>query len=218
MTFTRAVFAFALLMLLVGILGSRLLVSHLLAAPPEPRILAATDKVTATGRPTATLTPTATPVPVRLVVRPRRSVTRHPIKRRIRRPLTTPTPTPTATPSAPGIVTLTRYWVGTLHARPGETIVVGYVIDNITRRTTRIMLGASLKSTRSVSWASGAINDPYHDVVALVPPGVSLHTRYFTLPRGLAPGTYDVAWGLRNAVSGTRDALVTAPAMLRVSS
>jgi len=131
------------------------------------------------------------------------------------RPTVTPRPTPTAT-ALTGVVTLTNYWVGSRVARDGETIEIGYVIDNGTGRTQRITLGASLKSHRVYSWLSGQINDPVHDVVAIVPPGISDHARYFTLPLSLRPGIYDVAWGLRSAVSGKPLALVAAPAALHV--
>ena len=111
---------------------------------------------------------------------------------------------------------LTSYWVNQSVARDGRTIALGYVIDNGTGQTMRIMLGASLKSSRTLSWAAQSVNDPYHDVVAVVPPGVSTHIRYFTLPSGVRPGHYDVAWGLRNAASGIREGLVAAPSALQI--
>lgn len=219
MTFTRLVFAFALFMLLVGIFGSRLLVHALFSAPPEPRLVAAA------GTATPTSTPTLTPLPVRIVPSHtlpgahRRLIGRHGVSRhvtsRAATPTVTPTPLPTPSPT-PGVLTLARYWVGSLHALPGQTIAIGYVIDNGTGRTERIMLGASLKSDRILNWATQALSDPPHDVVAIVPPGITTHTRYFTLPRGLRPGSYDLAWGLRDAVTGVRDALVAAPAVLQV--
>jgi hypothetical protein len=115
-----------------------------------------------------------------------------------------------------GIVTLTRYWISATRARRGTTIGVGYVIDNATGRTNAIMLGASIKSVNTLSWLE-AINDTSHDVVATVPPGETTHSRYFTLPRTLRPGWYDVAWGLRDAATGARDAVVAADAVLRVT-
>jgi hypothetical protein len=94
---------------------------------------------------------------------------------------------------------------------------VGYVIENGTGHTRRIMLGASIKATRVMSWVSGSIADPPHDIIAIAPPGVSTHLRYFTLPVGVRPGPYDVAWGLRDPASGGREALVFAPGALRVT-
>jgi hypothetical protein len=90
------------------------------------------------------------------------------------------------------------------------------VIDNHTGRTVHIMLGASIKASRVLSWAS-SLSDPGHDVVAAVSPGVSTHYRYFTLASTLRPGAYDIAWGLRDARSGERDALAAADAALRVT-
>jgi hypothetical protein len=78
------------------------------------------------------------------------------------------------------------------------------------------MLGASVKSNRSLSWAGGSFSDPSRDVIATVPPGISTHIRYFAIPPGIHPGTYDVAWGLRDAATGQRDALVAASSVLRV--
>ncbi|MGH2448905.1 MAG: hypothetical protein ACRDFS_09945 [Chloroflexota bacterium] len=109
-----------------------------------------------------------------------------------------------------------RYWVSSVSARRGQTIEVGYVINNGTGRTARIELGASLKSDRVLNWARGEIDDPVHDVVAIVRPGVTQHERFFTLPSRLHPGRYDVAWGLRNASDGARVALVEAPSALKV--
>jgi hypothetical protein len=113
-------------------------------------------------------------------------------------------------------VTLARYWVGSLRAHRGETIEVGYVVDNETGRTVHVMLGASIKADRVLSWSS-SISDPGHDVIAAVPPGVSTHYRYFTLSSALRPGPYAVAWGLRDVRSGQRDALVATNAALRVT-
>jgi hypothetical protein len=95
-------------------------------------------------------------------------------------------------------------------------IAIGYVIHNDTGRTERIMLGASLKAQWTPSW-SEAINDTYHDVVAIVPPGATVHVRYFTLPAGLRPGEYDVAWGLRDAATGRRLGLAFAPDVVNVT-
>jgi hypothetical protein len=201
MSFVRGVFLFALLMLLVGILGSRFLMAPLFAqVPTEPTIPPATN----TPRPTATASPTTTATPTPLATPTALST-----------PTALVTATPTATPTS-GTVSLDRYWVGSPSARRGNIISIGYVIDNGTGRTQRIMLGASIKSARSLSWFS-SISDPSHDVVAIVPPGVSTHIRYFTLPYGLRPGSYDVAWGLRDAATGNRDALVTAALSLRVT-
>jgi hypothetical protein len=114
-------------------------------------------------------------------------------------------------------LTLTRYWIGSVQARRGNTITVSFVIDNATGRTQRLMLGTSIKASRALSWITSSISDPAHDVVTIVPPGISTHLRYFTISPVTSPGTYDVAWGLRNAVSGGRLALAFAPAALRVT-
>lgn len=161
--------------------------------------------------------------PVRGAVHPHRVAQRATNRKRlrhhamVRKPTPTPAPTALPTPSpTPGIVTLVRYWVGTPDARHGQTISVGYVIDNATGHTAEMMLGASIKGDNVLSWAA-SLSDPAHDVVADVPPGVSTHVRYFTLPAGLKPGEYAVAWGLRDAVTGERTALVAAPSALQVT-
>jgi hypothetical protein len=79
------------------------------------------------------------------------------------------------------------------------------------------MLGASIKAARDLSWITAGISDPADDIVATVPPGVSTHLRYFTLPGAARSGAYDVAWGLRDALTGQRLGLVFAPAVLRVT-
>ncbi len=111
---------------------------------------------------------------------------------------------------------LANYWVGSQVARRGQTVAIGYVIDNPTGHVEHLSLGASIKSGRVLNWGD-SLADPPHDVVATIPPGVSTHIRYFTLPAGIRPGQYDVAWGLRNAISGNRAALVFASGALTVT-
>ena len=67
------------------------------------------------------------------------------------------------------------------------------------------------QSIDSTQLGPDSISDPSHDVVAVVPPGISQHVRYFTLSPGLRAGAYDIAWGLRNPSTGSRVALVAAP-------
>jgi hypothetical protein len=116
-----------------------------------------------------------------------------------------------------GTVTLVRYWIGTTVAHPGGIMSVGYVINNGTGRTERLMLGASIKPSRALSWASATISDPSRDVVATVLPGASIHSRFFAIPTNLRPGTYDVAWGLRDADTGARQAVVFSPGVLQIT-
>jgi hypothetical protein len=249
MGFLRAIFLFALVMLVIGIVGTHYLLANLFgpSIAPASAVAVAVHKATPAPKhrssPTATASPTKvparatstrtatpppatiaspTPVPTIHVVISHHTVhhQRHRIVRRTVatvKPTATAKPLPSATPTpTSGTVTLTSYWVGSTTAQPGQTVSIGYVIDNGTGHTARITLGASIKSSHVINWLSGQINDPYHDVVATVPPGVSTHVRYFTLPNRLHAGTYDVAWGLRNALSGGREALVAAPDALRV--
>jgi hypothetical protein len=262
MTFARAVFLFAFLMLIVGAVGARLFIGPLLfgdvngpsysvsarvstatippaSATPRPR---PTRRVVVRPTSTPTVAPTArstaintfvprTPTPVvtlsptvhravhtTATMRPRVHAAK--VKRAATRPTATPRPTPTdpATPSPipSGIVTLTNYWVGSATSHPGSTIAVGYVINNQTGATAHIELGASVKASSQLSWAQDSISDPSHDVVAVVPPGISQHVRYFTLSPGLRAGSYDIAWGLRNPSNGDRVALVAATKALHV--
>lgn len=114
------------------------------------------------------------------------------------------------------MITISNYWISQNAVRRGTTLAVGYTIDNGTGRTQRVLLGASIKPSVVATWGR-SVSDPFHDVVATVPPGVSTHVRYFTLARGLRLGQYDVAWGLRSAATGAPVALVTAPGSLRVT-
>lgn len=257
MTFARSVFAFALLMLVAGILGSRWIASALFGriSVGTPIIVAQAHKTRAPSTatrvpvlppPTARTVPTAipaTPRPTRPIVnttqtslprpparrapRLHRTASRHQLKRhsRVHRPapnratstVVAPTITPAATPTpTTGVVALANYWVGTVRAKRGQTVEIGYVINNGTGRTVHVMLGASIKTTRAVGWLDGALSDPRHDVVAIVPPGTSTHFRFFDVSSRARPGAYDVAWGLRDAATGERDALVTAASVLRV--
>lgn len=218
-------------MLGTGATGGTVLVNSLLGGSSAPAVVAvsAHATLTATPRPRAA-TSTSTPVPhISRTVPPTRTVlpTLTPVvlptvtvsptstpMASTATPTATPLPSPTPVPTR-GIVTLESYWVGSTSAARGSTISLGYVINNGTGRTERISLGASIKPSSTASWAQ-SINDVAHDVVAVIPPGVSTHVRYFTLSPSLSPGTYDVAWGLRNADSGARVALVSAAASFTV--
>jgi hypothetical protein len=114
------------------------------------------------------------------------------------------------------VTTITNYWISETTVPRGTTIAIGYTIDNGTGRTERVLLGASIKPSSVATWGR-SVSDPFHDVVAIVPPGVTTHVRYFTLTHALRPGPYDVAWGLRAVSSGASVALVTAPDSLRVT-
>jgi hypothetical protein len=262
MTFARAVFIFAFLMLIVGAVGARLIIGPLLfgntgspsytvsarvstaTAPPatsSPRP-SPTQRVAPTPTNAPTMVPTAhstatnaiEPQPTRLVTPSKRAdhVGAHArtsagriarvkqVKTTTMRPTASPRPSATAlatlSPTATGMVTLTNYWVGSATSHPGSTIAVGYVIDNQTGAPAHVELGASVKASGQLSWATDSISDPSHDVVAVVPPGISQHVRYFTLSSGLRAGSYDIAWGLRNPSTGSRVALVAASKALRV--
>jgi hypothetical protein len=228
MTFVRAVFLFALLMLAVGDVLGRWLLSSAAGPGDEPGWHQVALAATSTAAPTATEVPTITPVVTQRLTTPTPMPTSTPTATPAATLTSVPTAQPTASPTvrstatpspAPspttGIVTLVRYWVGSPSARPGQTVAMGYVIDNATGHTVRVMLGASLKASASPNWVTGAISDPAHDVVAEVPPGTTTHERFFTLPR-VKRGSYDVAWGLKDASTGGRVALVSAGSALQV--
>jgi len=231
MTFARAVFMFAIIMLMVGVMASRIMLQNVFGPSAQPLATAAVaeqpdpsatrgssrvlHKKSATPRTMSTSTSGGGLMTGRGGTRPGSHAVRrhHTAAIHRKRPLPTAVPVPTR-PS--GVFDLARYWVDQNVVRHGNTIAMGYVIDNETGRTMRVMLGASLKSSRAGSWLAQSLSDPAHDVVAIVPPGISTHTRYFTLPAGLHPGSYDVAWGLRNASTGMRAGLVAAPRALQV--
>jgi hypothetical protein len=207
-------------------------VAHRIAPAATAIVVKKTATPTATAIPTAT--PGLTPTVVLLTAgptttHPHRAPARRPVRHarthravaRRRKPIPTFTPVPTATAeptpqSSVGEVALSNYWVNSQRVQSGQVIAIGYVIRNDTHTTERVMLGASLKARWAASWTD-AINDPNHDVVALVPPGATVHVRYFALPPGLRPGKYDVAWGLRDATTGQRLGLAFAPSVVTVT-
>lgn len=238
MTFARGVFIFAIVMLLIGIVGTKMMLDSLFNGPQIPVEAALLNTVTPAPTktpapvhhvratsvpPTSTPLPTLSPIPTTTPpVTPTPIATLPPVS--TPGPHAKPTPHPTASPTptpAPttvptmGTVQLARYWVGSTTARAGATIAIGYVIDNETGQTQQLALGVSLKPSQDLSWLGTAIADPSHDVVAVVPPGISTHVRYFTLPAGAAAGRYDVAWGLKDT-AGNRLAVISAPAALLV--
>ncbi|GAC1321496.1 MAG: hypothetical protein NVS2B16_11150 [Chloroflexota bacterium] len=235
MTFVRGIFLFALVMLVVGMVGSRIMLQNIFGSAAHPAVTrpvanrATPSRVVAARRHTARAGIASARSHATSGLRPHHHMTLSQAHARprarahipaaravalVQTPIPTPIPLPTPTI---GPVSIARYWVNQTAARHGNTVALGYVINNPTGHTIRMMLGASVKSTRAMSWAAQSLSDPAHDVVAIVPPGISTHTRFFTLPSRLHPGAYDVAWGLRNATSGRRDGLVAAPSALRVT-
>lgn len=214
MSFSRAIFAFALVMLVVGFFTSRMVADYLFGNAPAQAISVVAE--TSTRTPTPTPAPTASPT-ARTRTLPTASPTIRvpPTRTPTVRPTATIVPSPTPTPTT-GVVTLARYWVGSQAVRRGRAVAIGYVISNGTGHTVRIFLGASVKLSRFASW-SASLSDTADDVVAVVPPGVSTHVRYFAFPARARSGSYDVAWGLRNAASGVREALVTAAGAIVVT-
>ncbi|HEX6508904.1 MAG TPA: hypothetical protein VF221_14850 [Chloroflexota bacterium] len=195
---------------------------HAIVLPTATAIPVTTPTVSATPRRTAAAPIVHRPphhhaLRARPATRTAATPTPMPVKKKpTARPTATalPRPTPTTTPT--GVITLTNYWVGATTARAGNTIAVGYVIDNQTGHTARVELGASVMPVSRLNWATSSISDPAHDVVAVVPPGVSTHVRYFSLAPRLKAGSYSVAWGLRDAATGQRVALSAAADALRV--
>jgi hypothetical protein len=78
------------------------------------------------------------------------------------------------------------------NVNPGNTIQLGYMIDNISPSTLKIWLGATLTGP-----SGNQINDPAHDVIVSVP-GYSHQYwyRYFTIPTSAPPGVYDITYAI----------------------
>lgn len=205
MSFARAIFVFALLTPILGATGSKFVVSALLGESPKTVI--APSAVQADTLPKQVMVPVATAPPVTPTLIP--SPTSMPTVAIG----VTATATPTVSPTG-GTASLTRYWVGKASARAGDIIPIGYEIANDTGQAMQLALGVSIKPSTAPSW-NGAIADPSHDVTASVAPGTTTHERFFTVPTGLAPGTYDVAWGLKDA-SGQQVAVVVTAAALHI--
>lgn len=203
MSVARAIFVFALFTPILSATGSKFVVSAILGQSPQTVVAPAASQVAAVSTPAmvAVSTPSpATPTP-RSTPTPRTSIT----------------PVPTATAAAsPTVATiaLTRYWLGQTEAHAGDTVTVKYDIENGTPQSMFIGLGVSMKPSTAPSWSSAFI-DPAHDVTAAVEPGGSSHTRFFTLPADLAPGSYDVAWGLKDS-SGEQIAVDSSASALRI--
>lgn len=203
MSLARAIFVFALFTPVLGATGSKFVVSAILGQSPQTAVAPAASQVAAVSTPA--MVSISTPLPA--TPRPSSTPT----------PLTSLTPVPTITPavsSTAATVTLTKYWLDQTQAHAGDTITVRYDIENGTGQLMYIGLGVSMKPASARSWISAFI-DPAHDVTAAVPPGSSSHTRYFGLPAGLAPGSYDVAWGLKDT-GGRQIAVESAPGVLRI--
>jgi hypothetical protein len=193
MSLARALFVFALFTPVLSATGSKFMVSTILGQSPQT--------VVAPGAPVAAALPARAMVSIATPTHATPSPT----------PGVTASPTSSATSAT---VTLTRYWLGQTSAHPGDTLSVGYAISNGTGQQAQLTLGISMKPSSAPSWTSG-FADPSHDVTAIVAVGNSTHKRYFTLPTSLAPGSYDVAWGLRDA-SGAQVAVVSTTEALQV--
>jgi hypothetical protein len=200
MSIARALFAFALFTPVLGFTGSKFVVSAVLGQSPQTAVA---PGAAVAAVPTEVMVPISTPSPA----------TPTPISTTV--PAATATAATSPTPSSTaGVVTLARYWLGQNTAHPGDTLSVRYAVDNNTGLQIQVALGISMKASTVPSW-DAAIADPSHDVTAIIAPGHSTHERYFTIPAGVAPGWYDVAWGLRDA-AGQQLALESTPAVLHV--
>jgi len=92
----------------------------------------------------------------------------------------------------------------TASANPGDTIQLGYNIDNLSPFTLKVWLGATLTSP-----SGSQINDAAHDALVTVPGNThQYYYRLFTIPSGAAPGAYDVTYaiwsGFTSPISSSR--------------
>jgi hypothetical protein len=211
MMLARAVFVFALLTPVMGAAGSKFVVSALLGQSPQTAVAPVATQIASepANVPVSAMTPLATAPPPTSTPFP--TFTPAPTVALFATPTETPSVTTTATA---GTTTLASYSVGQKTAHAGDTISIGYVIDNGTGSAMNVSLGVSIKSSTALGWGD-SIADPAHDVTAAVDPGTSTHTRYFTLPADLAPGSYDVAWGIRDDV-GNQLAVVSTTGALTI--
>lgn len=76
-------------------------------------------------------------------------------------------------------------------ASPGDTIQLGYKIDNISPFNLKIWLGATLTDQYG-----NQINDPAHDTTVTATPGYRYYYRDFHIPSSANPGTYDITYAL----------------------
>jgi len=107
------------------------------------------------------------------------------------------------TVSPPPILALTSYDISPSTAKPGDTVIFSYTIDNPDSSDRNLGLGASIKLGNSI------ISDSANDVVVSVAPGSSVKTRSFKIPTTAASGTYDVLWGIWSGRPGVSSQLLS---------
>lgn len=73
----------------------------------------------------------------------------------------------------------------------GDTIILGYKIDNITPYYLKIWLGATL-----IDPNGNPIYDPSNDKLITVSPGLNWYYRNFQIPSSASPGTYDITYAI----------------------
>jgi hypothetical protein len=98
------------------------------------------------------------------------------------------TPAQSATASKPD---LTGTSATPRSVTPGQIITLTYVIGYSGKPAT-IVLGASIRPASGGAWVS----DPARDATVTLRPGSNTYSRTFSVPPGLEPGSYDIAWGL----------------------
>lgn len=203
MSLARAIFVFALFTPVLGATGSKFMVGALLGQSPQTVVAPSAPQLASQSTPAMVLV--ATPPPATSVPSPT------PTSPTSRIPTVTATAAVSSTTTS---VTLTKYWLGKTEARSGDTIPIKYAIENGTGELMYVGLRVSMKLSTAPGWGA-ALSDPAHDVTAAVAAGSSIHTRYFTLPTGLAPGLYDVAWGLKGP-GGQQTDVASSSAALRI--
>jgi putative serine protease PepD len=96
---------------------------------------------------------------------------------------------------------------------PGRALTLTYIISYV-GQPANIVLGASIRPTSGGAWMS----DPSGDITVTLRPGQNTYSRGFSLPPELAPGGYDIAWGLLGTDMQTNYGLQVETGGLRVTA
>jgi hypothetical protein len=88
-------------------------------------------------------------------------------------------------------ITTDEVSISTTSAYPGDTIKLGYKINNVSPYTLKIWLGATI-----IDQYGNNIHDPANDALVSVPSGFTYYYRDFKVPTTASPGKYDIVYAL----------------------
>lgn len=111
-------------------------------------------------------------------------------------------------------LSIVSHTVAASRIAPGSSLTLQFTVENASDAAAPVVLGASIRPASGGSW----ISDSANDLEVTVRPSQSRFSRQFQVPASLAPGSYDVAWGLFCSGTHTSHGLVVDSSAVTITS